>query len=409
LKASEFFEAGSEKANGPLSGLRVVEATTTWAGPMCGCLFADLGAEVIKVETPGGEVARVVPPHLPGTTGPLSFMHQTVNRGKQSLTLDLRVPKGQEVFRKLAATADVVVENFRPGTVSDWGIGYLEVRDQKPDIVYVSISGFGQYGSQSDQAGYDPIAQASSGWLSLNGEPDGDPVKAPTFLADDLSGLHAAFSALAALRHRDETGEGQYVDIALQDVLLFQSNGYPTLAAMGFPLPRLGGQFMVAAPAGVFRCKDGHIMTGVLTDRHWRTLAELMGRPELVDDPDWATGARRVANRNESNSLLQHYLGKRSVSSVVEEFLTAKLPVSAVRSYAEAASDPHVRQRAMLEEIELEDGSRAPIVGPAAKFSRTPGRIRSAAPTLGRDNETILSDLGLEEEDIAALRKDRVI
>jgi formyl-CoA transferase len=409
LKSSEFFEAGHEEAKGPLSGLRVVEATTTWAGPMCGCLFADLGAEVIKVETPAGEVARSVPPHLPGTDPALSFMNQTVNRGKRSLTLDLRAPRGQDIFLKLAASADVVVENFRPGTLANWGIGYLKVRQRKPEIVYVSISGFGQYGSQSDQAGYDPIAQASSGWLSLNGEPEGNPVKAPTFIADDLAGLHAAFSALAALRHRDQTGEGQYIDVALQDVLLFQSNGYPTLAAMGYELPRLGSQFMVAAPAGVFRCQDGFIMTGVLTDRHWRVLAELIGRPELVEDPNWSTAARRVANRDESNALLQDYLSKRTVASVVEEFLTAKLPVSAVRSYAEAAADSHVRERGMLEEIELEDGSIAPIVGPAAKFSRTPGRIQGAAPALGRDSQAILADLGLDEEAIAALRKDGVI
>ncbi len=409
MRSSDFFEAGSDQAKGPLSGLRVVEATTTWAGPMCGCLFADLGAEVIKVEAPGGEVARVVPPHLPDTSPALSFMHQTVNRGKRSLTLDLRVRRGQDVFLELAASADLVVENFRPGTLSKWGIGYLEVKERKPDIVYVSISGFGQYGPQSDQAGYDPIAQASSGWLSLNGEPEGDPVKAPTFLADDLSGLHAAFSALAALRHRDQTGEGQYVDVALQDVLLFQSNGYPTLAAMGYELPRLGGQFMVAAPAGVFRCVDGFIMTGVLTDRHWRVLAELVGHPELVEDPNWSTAAKRVAHRDESNALLQDYLDQRSVASVVEEFLTAKLPVSAVRSYAEAAADPHVRERGMLQEVELEDGSLAPLVGPAAKFSRTPGRIQGAAPALGRDNRAILSELGLDESAIEALRKDGVI
>ena len=409
MKASAFFEAGSGQSEGPLSGLRVVEATTTWAGPMCGCLFSDLGAEVIKVETPGGEVARFVPPHLPGTDPPLSFMHQTVNRGKRSLTLDLRSPSGQAVFRKLAASADVIVENFRPGTLQKWKIGYLDIRTKKPDIVYVSISGFGQYGPDSERAGYDPIAQASSGWLSLNGEADGNPIKAPTFIADDIAGLHAAFAALAALRHRDRTGEGQYIDVALQDVLLFQSNGFPTLAAMGAELPRLGGQFMIAAPAGVFHCEDGLVMTGVLTDQHWRVLATLIGRVDLVDDPDWNTGAKRVANRDASNALLQEYLAKRSVDSAVAEFLTARLPISSVRSYAEAAADPHVRERGMLEDVELEDGTVAPLVGPAAKFSRTPGKIRSAAPVLGQDNRAILGDLGLEEDEIVALERDGII
>ena len=192
MKSAEFFEPGSDHADGPLNGLRIVEATTTWTGPMCGCLFADLGAEVINVETPGGQVARVLPPHLPGTDPALSFMHQTVNRDKRSLTLDLSQFAGQAVFRKPAATADVVVENFRPGTLSEWGIGYLDLQPQNPQLVYVSISGFGQFGPSSDQAGYDTIAQASSGWLSLKGESDGLRVKAPTFLADDLAELHAA-------------------------------------------------------------------------------------------------------------------------------------------------------------------------------------------------------------------------
>ena len=257
--------------------------------------------------------------------------------------------------------------------------------------------------------GYDPIAQASSGWLSLNGEADGLPLKAPTFLADDLAGLHAAFSALAALRHRDRTGEGQYIDVALQDALIFQSNGFPTLAAMGAELPRLGGQFMVAAPAGVFRCSDGSIMTGVLTDRHWQVLANLIGHPELSLDPAWTTSAKRVANRDEANALLQRYLITKTKSETVAEFLKARLPVSAVRTYAEAAADPHVKERGMLEEIELEDGSIAPIVGPAAKLSRTPARIQAAAPTLGLDNVAILKELGLDEDAMAALRAEGVI
>jgi len=244
LRKSEFYARARTDLPGPLAGVRVVEATTTWAGPMCGCVLADLGADVIKVEHPAGEVSRRVPPSLPGTS--LSFMHTTVNRNKRSVTLDLRDADGRDVFLKLAATADVVVENFRPGTASRWGVGFADVERVRSDVVYVSISGYGQFGPDADRPGYDPMAQAASGWLSLNGDPGGPPVKAPTFIGDDIAGLHGAISALAALRHRDQTGEGQYVDVALQDCLLFQSNGYPTLAAMGMDLPRLGSQFMVA-------------------------------------------------------------------------------------------------------------------------------------------------------------------
>ena len=178
MEKSEFYANARDDLTGPLQGLRVIEATTTWAGPMCGCILADLGADVIKVEHPMGEVARRLPPLLPDTE--LSFMHTAVNRNKRSLALDLRDPEGRELFLRLAATADAVVENFRPGTMARWGCGYAQVVEVRADIVYVSISGYGQFGPQSDQLGYDPMAQASSGWLSLNGEPDGAPVKAPT-------------------------------------------------------------------------------------------------------------------------------------------------------------------------------------------------------------------------------------
>ena len=223
---------------GPLEGLRVLEATTTWAGPMCACLLADLGADVVKIEQPGGEIARRVPPFLPGTDPPVSFMHATVNRNKRSLCLDLHVSEGRELFLSLAARSDVVVENFRPGTADRFGIGYEDVRRVRKDVVYVSISGFGQWGPEHDRPGYDPLAQAYSGFLSLNGDPNGPPVKAPTFLGDDLAGLHAALAVLAALRHRDRTGVGQHLDVSLLDAMLFQSTGYLTLGAMDVPRSR---------------------------------------------------------------------------------------------------------------------------------------------------------------------------
>ena len=196
MDKAKFFENARSDVRGPLHGTVVVEATTTWAGPMAGCILADFGATVIKVEHPQGEVARRMLPSLPGST--LSLPHETVNRNKQNLTLDLRLAAGREVFLELCARADIVIENFKPGTLAGWGVGYADVATVKPDIIYVSISGFGQFGPYSERAGYDPIAQNFSGWASLNGEPDGAPVKAPTYLGDDLSGMHGA---LARWRH----------------------------------------------------------------------------------------------------------------------------------------------------------------------------------------------------------------
>ncbi len=409
LTKDEFFRRARPDLTGPLAGVRVVEATTTWAGPMCACVLADFGADVIKVELPEGEIARRLPPFLPGPEPALSFMHTTVNRNKRSLTLDLRQAEGRDLFLQLVCSADVVVENFRPGTMDGWGIGYEHVRAVRPDVVYVSISGFGQFGPDRERAGYDPMAQASSGWLSLNGEPGGPPVKAPTFIGDDLGGLHGALAALAALRHRDRTGEGQHVDVALQDALLFQSNGYPMLAALGVDLPRMGSQFVVAAPAGVYRCKDGFVMLGVLLDQHWRVLAELMGHKELASRAEYATGRERVKRRPELQALVESWVAAKTVAEVVESLVAARLPVSAVRQYADAASDSHVRERDMLQTVELENGQHAPLVGPAPKFSRTPLRVRSAAPALGAHTDALLEELGVDAAERAGLRERGVI
>jgi formyl-CoA transferase len=409
VKRDEFYARARVDGAGPLAGVRVLEATTTWAGPMCGCLLADLGADVIKLELPGGEVARRLPPLLPERRKPLGFMHVTANRGKRSLTLDLREAAGRELALDLLRRSDVFVENFRPGTLSGWGLGYTEVCEVKPDIVYVSISGFGQWGPDSDQAGYDPVAQAASGWLSLNGEPGGAPVKSPTFLADDLAGLHGALAALAALRHRDRSGEGQHLDVSLLDVLLFQSNGYPMLAALGVELPRLGSQFQVAAPAGVFRCRDGWVMAGVLLDAHWKILARAIGRPELADHPDFATTPARLARRAEVQALLAAWCEPRASAEVVERLLRERLPCAPVRSFAEAARDPHVLAREMLQQVELEDGTRAPVVGPPVKYSRTPLRVARGAPALGAHSDEILAELGLDPASIARLRADGIV
>jgi formyl-CoA transferase len=408
MQKAEFFREPRQASPGPLAGVRVLEATTTWAGPMCGCLLADFGADVVKVEHPAGEIARRSPPFLPGTHPPLSFMHETVNRNKRSLALDLHGDEGRALFVRLAAKSDVVIENFRPGTADAWGIGYAAVRAHRPDVIYVSISGFGQWGPDHDRVGYDPLAQAASGFVSLNGSPDGEPVKSPTFLADDLAGLHGALAALAALRHRDQTGEGQHVDLALLDAMLFQSTGYLTLGAMGVALPRLGNQFRIAAPANLFRCRDGSIFVGILLDAHWCRLAAVMGRAELSADPRYATGLARIAHREDVDALVTGWARERSAADALAALREASVPAAPVRSYAEAAADPHVRARDMLQEFER-GGARVPITGPAAKFSRTPVRVRFAARELGADTEAVLAELGIGRDERRALRDTGVV
>jgi crotonobetainyl-CoA:carnitine CoA-transferase CaiB-like acyl-CoA transferase len=409
VRKSEFYREARRDLPGPLAGVRVVEATTTWAGPMCGCLLADFGADVIKVEHPAGDVARRLPPSLPGSRPPLGAMQVTVNRNKRSLSLDLARPRGRDLFLQLVAGADLVVENFRPGTMERFGLGYRDLRAMNEDVVLVSISGFGQFGRDSDRRGYDPLAQAASGFLSLNGEPDGGPVKAPTFLGDDLAGLHAALAALAALHHRDRTGEGQHVDVSLLDAMLFQTPGYLTLGALGAPLPRLGNQFRIAAPANLYPCQDGAVMAGVLLDSHWRVLARLLERPELAEDPAYATAAARLARRDVVDGMLAAWTRARSVAEVLERFRAAGLPAAPVQSYAEAARDPHVADREMLQETDVEGLRGVPVVGPAAKFSRTPTAVRSGAPALGAHTDEILAELGVDAEERAALRRDGVI
>ena len=397
MDSNEFFANARSDLDGPLHGVKVVEATTTWAGPMAACLLADLGADVVKVELPGGEVARRMPPMVPDSQ--LTVAHETVNRNKRNLTLDLRQPAGREAFLMLIAIADIFVENFRPGVLSEWGLGYDDLAKTKADLVYVSISGFGQFGALSTRAGYDPLAQAYSGWASLNGEPEGGPTKAPTYLGDDVAGLHGALGAMAALRHRDRTGEGQHVDVALVDCLVFQSDGFPTAGALGIPLERWGNQFSLAAPSNSYACRDGSVYAGVLLDSHWQRLAERLGRTDLAD----LTTLERLSRRDQLNALLAGYCAARTTAEVVTDFAQMGLPATRINTYAELAKEEHVASRSMLAKTELADGRSVPLAAPPVKFSRTPTRVRTRAAKLGEHNEQILASLGLKPDEIAAL------
>ena len=406
MEKSEFFDPEPSPVPGPLAGLRVLEATTSWSGPMCGCVLADFGADVVKVELAGGEVGRKVPPFFPDVEPVLSVFHATVNRNKRSLCLDLRTGAGREVFLDLARTSDVLLENFCAGTMAGWGLGYDDVKAVKPDIVYCSITGYGQWGPDYRQVAYDPLIQARSGWLASNGEVGGQGVKAPTFLSDDIAGLHGVTGILAALWHRQSTGEGQHLDVAMLDALLFQSSGMLSVGAIGAE-KRWGNEFSLAAPANVYECRDGRVYLGCLLDTQWKSLAGVIGG-DLAEEEPCGTILGRLSRRDGINTYVSDWTAKRTVAEVCRALRAVDVPVSPVNTYAEAATDSHVRERGMLVDVVQPDGSTVPITGPSVKFSRTPTSIRTPAAALGTHADEVLAELGYSPERIEALRSDGV-
>ena len=405
MNKAEFYRNARTDLPGPMAGVRVLEATTTAAGPLCSGMLADLGADVIKVEVPQGEVTRHIPPYFPDTN--VGAINGTINRNKRSLSLDLKFAEARDIFLKLAAKSDIVVENFKTGTMESWGVGYEDVRKVKPDIVYVSITGWGQFGPYSTRAGYDPIAQAVSGWMSMNGPVDGEPVKAATAIGDEFGGLHGAIGAMAALRHRDRTGEGQHVDVALLDAL--SGNTLGAISAMGVVPQKLGNEFGFAVPSNTFRCKDGWVYIAVLLDSHWKVLARLIGFPELADDPGFATFPGRSANRDACNAIVAAWTAERSRAQVVEVLNQAEIAAGPVNTYPEAVKDPHVLERDTIQPTQIEDGSIAMLNGPVAKFSRTPTRVRTGAPAVGKHNDEILAEIGIDEKVRARLKSSGII
>ncbi|GAA1767105.1 CoA transferase [Luedemannella helvata] len=393
MDRERFYRDARTDLAGPLAGVRVLDVTKVWSGPLASAVLADLGADVIRVELPGG-VDGEVPPRIPGTGH--SWFRQTVNRNKRSVALDLRTGPGRATFLALVGRSDVVVENYRPGTLERWGVGYPDCRATRSDIVLVSISGYGQYGPRADRPGYDPVLQAYSGFMALNGEPDGAPIRAPVFLADELAGLHGAIGALAALRHRDVTGEGQHVDVAMLDSLLAGSvGGMLTLAAAGAPPRRHGNATDFVVPSNAYRCRDGSIYLAVALNRQWRALAAGMGRAELARADGFATAGARLTNRVEVDAVVADWCAGRTVAGAMEVLDACEVPAAPVRDLTEVAADQHLAAREMLQPVTLPDGTVAPLAGPAAKFSRTPTRVRHAAPLAGADTDDVLRELGI--------------
>jgi glutaryl-CoA transferase len=375
----------------PLAGIRVVDLTRVLAGPFCTAHMADMGAEVIKVEEPGhGDESRGWSPRAAG----LSRAFVELNRGKRCVVLDLKTPEGADALRRLIARADVLIENFKPGSLAALGFDYEAVKRLNPRLVYCSITGYGQSGPRKDLPGYDPVIQAESGLMDMTGFPDGPPTRIPPAITDYLAGLYALSGILLALRERDRSGEGQQVDIALFDSLLsVLSLQAIRLEMAGLPSSRLGNAHAVLAPYEPLQTADGAVMVAAPSERLWRRLCEAIGAPELVQDPHFATTGDRATHRDRLRGALEARLTAWTSADLVAKLQAAGIPCGQVRTLADALADPQVAARAMrLGGAEPELGG-VKAFGTPIKLSRTPARIDLHAHRLGEDTEEVLREL----------------
>lgn len=388
----------------PLEDIKVLDLTHALAGPFCSTMLADYGAQVFKLEAYGaGDIARGWGAPLPGgETGYFTSLH----RNKKDLEVNLKHPRGKEIFFSLIERCDVVVENFRVGTLEKLGLDYPRARARNPGIIYCSISGFGQDGPYRDRAALDLVVQAESGMMSVTGEAGGRPVRAGTSIADLTAGMYAAFGILAALRVRQRTGEGQALDVSMMDGQLSWLNtaigNY--LADSIVPGP-MGTTYASLLPYQTFRTKTRDLALAVASEKLWKTFCPLIGCPELADDPRYRTNQDRVKNRDSLIPRLEQIFLTRSYEEWEKLLVEAGVPVGAVNDFAQVVDHPQVKARRSLVEVDHPRAGRIRVVAPVVRMSATPGAVRTPAPALGEHTEEVLRDfLGLAPGAIAELR-----
>lgn len=386
-----------------LSDLLVLDLSRVLAGPYCAQLLGDLGAHVIKIEQPGvGDPTRQWGPPW---VGEQSAYFLSANRNKRSLTLNLKSEPGLAILRRLMATADVLIENFLPGVMDGLGAGYAAARRINPRLIYCSITGYGQTGPARDEPGYDFIIQAQGGLMAITGPAQGEPYKAGVAITDVLCGLFAAQAILAALHHRERSGEGQHIDVALLDAqvaaLVNVAHNY---FATGEPPRRYGNAHANIVPYQTFATRDGHLALAVGTDAQFRRLCEAMGREDLRDDPRFATNPQRVAHRNALISLLAETFAQRTTGEWLDILKPSGVPVGPINDVPTILNDPHVLARGMVQTI-----AGVTLLGPVAKLGATPATIRAAPPALGEHTDEVLRDLGFDAQHIATLRAEGVV
>jgi crotonobetainyl-CoA:carnitine CoA-transferase CaiB-like acyl-CoA transferase len=392
---------------GALDGIRIVDQTQVMAGPFASMLLADMGAEVIKVEPPEGEHARHVGLEAaPGVAA--SFL--AVNRGKKGVTLDLKQPEGVAVLKRLVETADVLVENYRPGVAKRLGVDYETLAAINPRLIYCSISGFGQTGPYATRGGYDLIAQGMAGIMSATGSDGGPPVKVGVPVADLGAGLFALLGILAALRARRITGRGQQVDTSLFEAALALSAWEATEYWYTGEIPkRLGTAHRLNAPYQAFRASDGYFTVGAANEKLWPIFARLLGREALARDPRFTGVGNRVRNRAALEKEIEAVTSRETRAHWLARCEEAGIPAGPIYTIPEAQADPHARSRGMVQELEHPQAGRVKALGNPVKLSRSPATLRAAAPLLGADTDTVLAGIGYSPSEVAALRARKVV
>ncbi|WLD94395.1 CaiB/BaiF CoA-transferase family protein [Alkalihalobacillus sp. AL-G] len=393
---------------GPLQGMRILDSSQIMAGPYCSMVLADLGAEVTKIEKiNGGDDSRQMGPYVNGE----STCFFQINRNKKSVALDLKKEEGKQIFYDLVKQSDVFIENFRPGVTQKLQIDYDTLKEINPNLIYCSISGYGQTGPYSHKGGFDLVAQGMSGIMSMTGEPGGKPLKSGVAIYDIGAGITAAYSILAAYIHKEKTGEGQQVDVSLVECGLpwFTWEAAAYFSEGTIPGPT-GHRHRVIAPYQSVKAMDGYMMLGCGNQRIWENFCkDVIGKPDLIEDKRFLTGEDRIKYVEELEAEIEKVLAKERVSYWIEKCEQSGVPAGPINNFAQVVDDPHYNARGMIQELSHPIIGNMKTIGIPSKFSKTPGTLKSASPILGQHSEEVLTNLQYSKEKIEQLMSEGVI
>ncbi len=399
-----------------LEGIVVLDLTRFYAGPYCTTLLGDYGAEIIKIEPLGGEPMRDNPPWVENGKGGPNERNRSgyflgLNRNKYGMTLNLKSPKGLKIFNDLVKKADIVVENYTPGVMKKLGIDYPKLRDLNPRIILVSISGFGQNGPYASKMAFDVVAQAMSGFISLTGHPNCPPTKAGTSLGDVNAGVHGAFAAMLALWNRQRTGQGQHIDLSMQEAMIsILENAIVRYTIGGEVMGPIGSANPNDAPMQAYQCKDGYIIICTVGDEHWHRFCRALGKPEWIEDPGYANKKLRWAKRHILQEQIEKITADMTVNEVEKMMENGRVATSRILNIKEVAEDPHLKERGYFVEVDHSIIGKARVPGMPFKMSETPGSIDRPSPLVGEHNEAILKKyLNIDKEEVKQLKEEGVL